>query len=176
MFTGWYFVNLVWICRFVEVREFYFLKFSPKCAQELTLAQGSVCFLISAGNFSSPPVSPGSKAAAVPAVPGQGGQGRVAAQFSVCTSIDTSCWCVTAATHGEKWTWGSVLFSSVCLLPFCPLPVTGSGGSVQVRTYDFRSSSHRTQTAKYKIHVLTELGEQWNDVLQTCFTPFFSWP
>lgn len=36
------------------MREFYFLKFSPKCAQELTLAQGSVCFLISAESASHP--------------------------------------------------------------------------------------------------------------------------
>lgn len=82
MLTGWYFVNLVWICRFVEVREFYFLKFSPKCAQELTLAQGSVCFLISAVSLSSLPISTGSKAAAVPAVPGQGGQGITSSLFA----------------------------------------------------------------------------------------------
>lgn len=108
------------------MREFCFLKFSPKHAQELTLAQGSVCFLISAESASHP--SPSLLAAKLLlSLQSQDRVGRERWQHgSVCMSIDASCGCVTAATRGEKLTCGSVLFL-VSLLPFSPVPVTGSG-------------------------------------------------
>lgn len=83
-----------------------------------------ICLLpdFSRVGLSSLPIPAGSKAAAVPAVPGQGGQGEVAALFCLHKHW-CFMWVCDSSTHGGKWTWASVLFGWVYLFPFSALPL-----------------------------------------------------
>lgn len=112
-----------------------FSQIFPKMCTGADTCSG-VCLLpdFSRVGLSSLPIPAGSRAAAVPAVPGQGGRERWQ-HCSVCTGSDDSCRCVTAAhREGNEPEDLSSLDEFICSHFLA--------GNVQVRTYVFRSRSH----------------------------------
>lgn len=174
MLTGWCLVNLVWICRFVELREFYFLSFSPECAQELTLAQGPVCWLISVESASHP--SPSLLAAELLlSLQCWDRLGRERwQQCCVCTSIDAQQPHMGQNEPEDLPSFDEFICSHFLL---CLLQEMGGVFRWELMILQAAVIEGKLRTRKSKPgSVLSEPGKQWNDVLQTCAKPFFSGP
>lgn len=154
-------LNLAWTCGLVdpavEVRQFYILRFSPKCAlhsvsqQELTTAQGfAACLSASWLHHNlllfSPPSLLSAKLLLSLLVLGAGAGRERWQRCSLFTHALMLHVCMLKQPRMGKNEPGGIcppLVGLDFLFPFSPLPVTGSGESAQVRTSRFRSSSHR---------------------------------